>query len=180
MILLRWIAMGSRRKKKKAGRKSTPATPRQKFSIKSATLILIAVTVAAAGLIVYHFGWKKPHQMPVSETGESQSGPTAVVEFHRLLGRWLRPDGGYVIDIRNISTGGTMEAAYYNPRSINVSQAEVSRKQGSLEIFIELRDTGYPGSTYTLVYDPQKDMLFGIYYQASIGQSFEVIFVRTK
>jgi hypothetical protein len=73
-----------------------------------------------------------------------------------------------------------MQAAYFNPRPINVSQAEISRKNGGLEVFVELRDTGYPGSTYTLVYDPQQDMLSGIYYQASIGQSFEVIFVRTK
>jgi hypothetical protein len=110
----------------------------------------------------------------------SGSGQKTAIEFHRLVGRWLRPDGGYVLDIRNISSGGRMQAAYFNPRPINVSQAEISRKNGGLEVFVELRDTGYPGSTYTLVYDPQQDMLSGIYYQASIGQSFEVIFVRTK
>jgi len=73
-----------------------------------------------------------------------------------------------------------MEAAYFNPRSINVSRAEVSRVKGGLEVFVELRDTGYPGSTYTLTYNPQQDMMTGIYFQATIGQSFEVIFVRAK
>jgi hypothetical protein len=171
--------MGSRKKKKNSGRKSTAAPPKQKFSLKWIVLI-VAVAAGAAGLIIYHFGLTEPDQTPVSEAGESKSGQTARIEFHKLIGRWLRPDGGYVIDIGNISTGGTMEAAYFNPRSINVSRAEVSRKKGSLEVFIELRDTGYPGSTYTLTYNPQQDMLTGIYYQATIGQSFEVIFVRTQ
>ncbi len=171
--------MGSRKKKKKPGRKSTPASPKQKSSLKWVVLI-VALAAGAASLIVYHFGRNESDQMPVSETGESKSGPTAAIEFHQLIGRWLRPDGGYVIDIRNISSGGAMEAAYFNPRPINVSRAEVTRKKGSLEVFIELRDTGYPGSTYTLVYDPQQDMFSGIYYQATIGQSFEVVFVRTK
>jgi len=171
------LPMGSRKKKKKPGRKSTTASPKQKFSLKWVVLIIV-VAAGAASLIVYHFGRNESDQMPVSETGESQSGPTAAIEFHKLIGPWLRPDGGYVIDIRNISAGGMMEAAYFNPRPINVSRAEVARKKGSLEVFIELRDTGYPGSTYTLVYDPQQDVLSGIYYQATIGQSFEVIFVR--
>jgi hypothetical protein len=35
-------------------------------------------------------------------------------------------------------------------------------------------------SGYTLMYNPQQDMFTGIYYQATIGQSFEVIFVRTE
>jgi len=172
--------MGSRKKKKKkSGRKSTASSPKQRFSLKWVILI-VAVAAGVAGLIIYHFALTESDQMPVSETGESESGPTATVAFNKIIGRWLRPDGGYVIEIRNISSGGTMEAAYFNPRPINVSQAEVSRKKGSLEVFIELRDTGYPGSTYTLMYDPLQDMFSGIYYQATIGQSFEVIFVRTK
>ena len=42
----------------------------------------------------------------------------------------------------------------------------------------ELRAGGYAGSTYTLGYDPAKDQLKGIYYQAVAKQMFEVIFVR--
>jgi len=49
-----------------------------------------------------------------------------------------------------------------------------------MQVFIELRDTGYPGSTYTLIYNLQQDMLTGIYYQAAVNQSFEVVFVRKK
>jgi len=171
--------MGSRKKKKKSGRKSTGAPPKQRFSLKWVVLI-VAVAAGATGLIVYHFGSTEPDKTPVTTAGEVKSVPGTAIEFHKLIGRWLRPDGGYIIEIRNINSGGTMEAAYFNPRPINISRAEVSRKEGSLEVFIELRDTGYPGSTYTLLFDPQQDMLTGIYYQATIGQSFEVIFVRMK
>ena len=173
--------MGSRKIKKKPGIKSTRSPSKQAFSPSLIWILsILAIAAAAVGLIVYQFGLTESDQAPVAAAGEVKSAPAAAIEFHKLLGRWLRPDGGYVIDIRNIRSGGTMEAAYFNPRPIHVSRAEVSRKKGSLEVFIELRDTGYPGSTYTLVYRPQQDMLTGIYYQATIGQSFEVIFVRKK
>jgi hypothetical protein len=172
--------MGSHQKKKnKTGRKSTGGPAKQLFSISIKWVILIVACMAgAAGLIIYQFRPTESVQMSVSAAGQSKSGPT--VEFDQLIGRWLRPDGGYIIDIRNISSGGKMEAAYFNPRPIKVSRAEVSRVKGGLEVFVELRDTGYPGSTYTLTYNPQQDMMIGIYFQATIGQSFEVIFVRAK
>jgi hypothetical protein len=59
-------------------------------------------------------------------------------------------------------------------------QAKASHKGDAVEIFIELYDEGYPGSTYTLTYDPGSDALFGTYFQAALGQSFEVVFVRMK
>ena len=42
------------------------------------------------------------------------------VEFQKLIGRWLRPDGGYILEISHISSDRKMEAAYFNPRPINV------------------------------------------------------------
>lgn len=97
-----------------------------------------------------------------------------------LKGRWVRPDGGYIIAITNIDAGGKMEAAYYNPKPINVSKAEATREGEVIKVFIELRGPGYPGSTYTLTYDPKTDVLAGIYYQAAMQQHFEVAFVRVK
>jgi hypothetical protein len=172
------LSMGShKRKKKKTGRRSTAAPSKQRFSIKWGVLV-VAVLVGAVSLVVYHFRPTESDQMPVSEVARSQANPA--VEFHKLIGRWVRTDGGYVIEIRDIDPGGKMAAAYFNPRPINVSQAEVSRKKEGLEVFVELRDTGYPGSTYTLAYNPRQDMLTGIYFQATIGQTFEVIFVRAQ
>jgi hypothetical protein len=113
-------------------------------------------------------------------TKESIAAPETKADFDRLKGRWLRPDGGYVIEIREIDNRGKMAAAYFNPRPINVSRAEASQKEGIIEIFIELRDTNYPGATYNLTYDPGSDQLRGVYFQPALHQSFDVIFFGMK
>jgi hypothetical protein len=97
-----------------------------------------------------------------------------------LNGRWLRPDGGYVLEIRGAGAGGAIEATYLNPRPITVARAEASRQGSMLRVFVELRAPGYPGSTYTLTYDPKRDELTGKYFQAAMGQTFEVLFNRMK
>ncbi|MGD8980827.1 MAG: hypothetical protein PVF42_04485 [Desulfobacterales bacterium] len=43
-----------------------------------------------------------------------------------------------------------------------------------------LRDVGYPGSAYTLVYASEKDVLLGYYFHAISRQYFDVLFVRMK
>ena len=77
-----------------------------------------------------------------------------------------------------VQADGRMDAAYFNPRPIHVVRAETSWKNGRQEVFIELQDTGYPGSTYTLDYNPAQDAFTGVYFQAVINKGFEVIFVR--
>jgi hypothetical protein len=57
---------------------------------------------------------------------------------------------------------------------------EAFRDSAMKKVFIELRDVNYPGSTYTLAYDPASDELKGIYYQALQQQRFEVFFQRLK
>jgi uncharacterized protein (DUF2147 family) len=116
-------------------------------------------------------------ERPAERAGSSSERPD---DFQPLLGRWMRPDGGYIIEIRQIGPDGIMDAAYLNPRPINVSRAEVSRKDGVSQVVIELRDKGYPGSTYSLAYDPGQDALAGIYFQAALQQAFEVVFVRAE
>jgi hypothetical protein len=100
--------------------------------------------------------------------------------FGMLKGRWVRIDGGYVIEIRGVDAGGRMQAAYYNPKPITVSRAEAARLGAVVAVFIELRAPGYPGSTYTLVHDPKSDQLRGIYHHAGLQEDFEVVFVRGK
>ena len=97
-----------------------------------------------------------------------------------LKGRWRRPDGGYILEIKEIKPDGQMEAAYFNPRPIHVAIAKVSQSGSSTKVFVELRDTGYPGSAYNLVYDPESDQLKGIYSQAALHQDFDVYFIRMK
>ena len=107
-------------------------------------------------------------------------GTASAADYRPLIGRWQRTDGGYVIEIKQAAPDGTLQAGYFNPRPINVSRAEASIFKEHIKVELELRDTGYPGSSYTLLYDPDKDALLGFYYQAVQRQNFDVIFVRMK
>ena len=100
--------------------------------------------------------------------------------FETVDGRWLRPDGGYILELRAVDPTGKIDALYFNPRPINVAKAEATRDGSKLNVFVELRAPNYPGSTYTLVYDPKQDQLRGTYFQAALRQSFDVYFVRMK
>jgi len=114
-----------------------------------------------------------------SPTAMAQS-KAAEVGAERLVGRWIRPDGGYVLEIRSAQSDGKLDAAYLNPRSIKVSRAEWRREEGRLLVFVELRDVNYPGSTYNLRLAPHRDRLVGAYYQAVQKQTFDVEFARQK
>lgn len=104
--------------------------------------------------------------------------PPAPQTFDKLVARWLREDGGYILEIRAVSPEGKADASYYNPRPITVARAEAFRENGALTLFVELRAPNYPGSTYRLVYDPASDTLVGTYFQALQKQTFDVSFVR--
>ena len=100
--------------------------------------------------------------------------------FDALNRRWLRPDGGYILDIRSVDAGGKINAVYLNPNPINVTKAKATRDASMLKVFVELRAPGYPGSTNRLTYDPTRDQLAGDYFQAALQQRFDVVFVRMK
>jgi len=100
------------------------------------------------------------------------------LDFKLLVGEWVRPDGGYVIRVGEIKPDGTVDAGYFNPSEINITEVNISEWKGLLKLFIKLDDEGYPGSTYTLYYYAEKDALAGFYYQAELHQTFEVVFLR--
>lgn len=108
------------------------------------------------------------------------SQPAEQPEAQRLVGRWVRPDGGYNLDLQEAMKGGRLKAAYFNPRPINVAKSEWREKDGALTVFVELRDVNYPGSTYTLQYDRESDRLKGTYYQAVEKQTFRIEFARDR
>jgi uncharacterized protein (DUF2147 family) len=112
----------------------------------------------------------------------TNASPVAAVkpELAQLTGKWERPDGGYVIEIKGVDSAGTMEAAYYNPSPIHVARAAALLKEGVPQVFIELRDQNYPGCTYSLTYDPKSDQLYGQYFQAAIQETYNVTFARLK
>jgi hypothetical protein len=108
------------------------------------------------------------------------TGIASAADLSPLVGRWQRTDGGYVIEIRNIAQDGKIAAGYFNPRPINVEKAQASKEKEIIKVEITLRDVGYPGSAYTLVYVAEKDVLLGYYYHAVSRQYFDVLFVRMK
>jgi len=189
--------MGSRKRKRKP-RDEPAVRPAVKRKLLPAVAAVVGVGVVAAVVFVNLPGRKtdaaKGRAQPslTSEAGTAfPTNPGAAANrtttesdakpgFDVLKGRWLRPDGGYVVDVKSVDASGKMDASYSNPRRINVAKAEVSRDGPAIKVFIELRDANYPGSTYNLTYDPQSDQLQGTYYQAALQQQFEVFFVRMK
>jgi len=110
--------------------------------------------------------------------GENAAAPGS--DPSTLVGKWVRTDGGYVLELSDPAPDGLLKAAYFNPRPINISRAEWKVQGDQLGAFVELRDVGYPGSTYTLAYRPATDRLVGIYFQAALRQQFDVEFKRKK
>lgn len=112
------------------------------------------------------------------EFRSSEEGSKRKAAFEALVGRWLREDGGYVIEISEVKSDGSLEAAYFNPRPIHVSKAAAVEEAGNVKVGIELKDTGYPGCLYTLVFNRALDQLQGTYFQAAQGQTYKIAFVR--
>ena len=153
---------------------------RKRLTIASASIVTVAVLSV---VIIWRMNASDSAESALPSSSDSQSPSPAVaisapVHMQKLVGRWLRTDSPYIIEIREVSPDGTLRAEYYNPRPINVSAAKVEEKDGALEVFVELHDAGYPGSNYTLDYNPRNDVLEGTYFQATMRQSFDVTFMR--
>jgi hypothetical protein len=112
----------------------------------------------------------------VSAPAEAAASP----DYGRLVGRWLRGDSNYVIEIVSARADGKLEARYLNPNPIHVARAESRREGGVLQVLVELQDRGYPGSYYTLAYDPGSDSLAGVYHHLGLNQNFDVAFTRLE
>ena len=124
--------------------------------------------------------WLLPSWSISAESGKDGRSKPAQIDYGRIAGKWLRPDGGYILELSDVKTEGKLKAAYFNPRPINVAKAEWRSMDGSIQVFVELRDVNYPGSTYTLIYDSEQDRLNGYYYQAVQKMTFDVVFIRKK
>jgi hypothetical protein len=172
--------MNKKHRQERPSGKSQARAAKRRMNSHMITLLLIVTIITAGALFLLRGRQTVAQSSAPQATKESVAAPEAKAEFDRLKGRWQRPDGGYVLEIREIDGSGKMDAGYFNPRPINISRAEASQEGTTTQVFIELRGTNYPGSTYTLAYDPQSDQLKGIYFQAALQQSFDVVFVRVK
>ena len=144
--------------------------------------ILLAGAVVGAALLWHRPGSDEPTPVAAGlrSRGTAASTPASAAPFEQVTGRWLRLDGGYVLELRAIDASGAVDAAYLNPQPIHVAKAEVTLEGSTPKVLVELRAPNYPGSTYTLTYDAQRDQLRGAYFQAALQQRFDVEFVRMK
>jgi hypothetical protein len=119
----------------------------RRLGLRALLSVVLLAAPGGAGHLLPMGGWQAAEAGQPAASSPVQPGP------QRLVGWWVRPDGGYVLELREVTKKGGLMAAYFNPRPINVGRAEWSQKDGRLTVSVELRDVNYPGSTYTLQYD---------------------------
>jgi len=120
---------------------------------------------------------ENPQRPAPKETAEAAK---ALRAFEKIKGRWLRPDGGYILEIKSVDAQGKMEAAYFNPNSIAVTNAVARLEGDDVKLLFELSGANYPGSRYELTYISAAGLMAGTYYQALLKQTFEVAFERER
>jgi hypothetical protein len=171
--------MSRRAKQERRGRREADRSPAARRSSRGRVLAALAVIAiaAVAGFVV----WKPaPAAGPGPAASAAPATASAPPDMAPLVGNWLRPDGGYVLSVASVDTGGAVAASYFNPQPIRVARAEARREDGHVGLFVQFDHPNYPGSTYTLAYDPATDTLVGIYYQALQKASYDVRFVRQR
>ena len=143
----------------------------------------LLATIFVAGFSLGFVACDKPAPVapPTANSTNAPAKPAAPrPEFQKLTGKWERPDGGYVLEIKGVDAEGKVDASYSNPSPIKVSRARAYREGETTKVFVELTDVNYPGCTYQLTLDEKNDQLFGTYFQAALQQTFDVAFARLK
>ncbi len=112
------------------------------------------------------------------EATHSATAPASADDLQFLKGRWIRPDGNYLLEIRQVEAGGQLDAGYFNPNPIRVVGARAAKEGAAVKVYIELNDVNYPGCQYNLTYLPEQRLLVGTYFQAALQQTYEVAFER--
>jgi hypothetical protein len=170
--------MSSKNAAKHSKKNRAEPAGRGKGRFRSPAIAVILVVVAVSVWWGLKRGGSEEHATDRSAGDGSSAQLSSPESAQRLVGRWQRTDAGYVIEIRTVDRAGAVDAAYFNPNPIHVSQALASDAGGALDLFIELMDVGYPGATYKLRYIPEYDALAGVYHQPTAGQDLEVAFQR--
>lgn len=168
--------MDSSKQNKKHASRTEKKRKKSNKSIFSTRLLIIILVIVAFVILILAVGRVSRN----NNAGSLVNTSPEKYDFSMLIGRWVRPDGGYILKVNSVDSDGIVNAEYYNPKPINISEAFVIIEKARVKLFIKLQDKGYPGSTYTLFYNPSSDAFLGVYYQAARGQSFEVAFIRGK
>ena len=154
----------------------------KKSNIRWISFFVILVTLIAAFLFYNRQVSSADEEVKPEVVGETSPAPAAQANLEavvkKLTGRWQRTDGGYIIDLKNPSPDGKIEAAYFNPNPIHVGRSGWQNSAGKIIITVELQDANYPGSLYTLEFFHQEDILRGTYFQAVEKVNYDVEFRR--
>lgn len=144
-------------------------------------LLLVAVVIVAVVLWQGRNSGDKSAELAsaaIANAGAAAAAPKADLQF--LKGRWVRPDGGYVLEIRQVDADGQLDAGYFNPNPIRVVSAKAAKDGAAIKVYVELNDVNYPGCKYNLTYIPDQRQLVGTYFQAAMQQTYEVAFEREQ
>jgi len=96
-----------------------------------------------------------------------------------FFGTWLRSDGTYKVEVEAGEAAGSVVARYFNPEPINVESSLFDEIEGQPRLEFVLRDEGYPGSAYQLIYLAERRVLVGTYARPDAEPS-QIFFVREK
>jgi hypothetical protein len=126
--------------------------------------------LAAIGPLSAQDGLQPPYDIP--------SCLAKVPEKADFYGSWLRGDGGYRIEIEASEESPTgIVARYFNPNPIHVELARFEEGTEDPVLTIVLRDEGYPGSTYELIFLAERQVLIGNYARPGSAPA-EVYFLK--
>jgi hypothetical protein len=143
------------------------------------TVILYNNKEQKSSAVKYEKHFPKPIPAP-EKNGEASEKLT----YNKIvIGKWKRSDGNYTLDITKVDeNNGNLEAKYFNPNDINISEAKTAQKGDEIRVYVELMDEkeGYSGSKYYLLYRQDKKILKGIYYHGLTKQNYQVEFFRLE
>lgn len=163
-------------------RKQGNQIPKSSTNKKGSRILIIFAVILMAAFATFKF-WPSVETTSAENNttpAPAVSSPMPAADKEKLVGRWQRTDGGYIIELKNPTPEGLIEAGYFNPNPINVGKSAWQNKDGRLMVLVELQDQNYPGSLYNLEYQSHVDKLTGTYFQAVERVSYNVEFTRVK
>ena len=110
---------------RKPSSRQRPPKPGARHAAGLTLTVVLVVGICAAVVLLRGGGWAgtdAPLASPTGPGGQSvATAITATASWQSLRGRWLRPDGGYLLDIRDVDASGKIEAVYRNPNPIHIA-----------------------------------------------------------
>lgn len=135
----------------------------QKNTRKKRILLLLAIVIFIP-IIWFFFLNEKGGEETVSE---------------KLIGKWLRNEGSYTLEIKAVNEDGTLDVAYFNPKSVELGRTEWMMYKNKLHVLVELKGP-YVLSNYQLVYDEETKRLHGTFFQAVEQETYSIYFEKAK